>query len=168
MDILTIGHRQDRGIPLLFTAVGYEAWNLGAKTPITRDVVSSATKRAMKELDQSFFKLRFDRLTKREKDYLFAMNLIGTGPQRSGDIADALFVKVSSIAPIRSSLIRKGMIYSPSHGDKVFTVPLFDGFLQAVQSKLGICPAVSKSLLRECPTHSLPHTLHQHRSLLGG
>jgi hypothetical protein len=118
------------GYPYFLQQWGYEAWNLAVKTPITRDVVTNATKRAIQELDQSFFKVRFDRLTKREKDYLFAMNSIGIGHQRSGDIADALGVKVSSIAPIRSSLIRKGMIYSPSHGDNAFTVPLFDGFLK--------------------------------------
>jgi hypothetical protein len=29
-------------------------------------------------------------------------------------------------------LIRKGMIYSPAHGDTAFTVPLFDEFLRRV------------------------------------
>ena len=33
-------------------------------------------------------------------------------------------------APMRSALIKKGMIYSPSHGDTAFTVRLFDEFLK--------------------------------------
>ena len=57
-------------------------------------------------------------------------DLAGTGPRRSGDIAAALGVKVESIAPRRSGLIGKGMIYSPAHGDTAFTVPLFDEFLK--------------------------------------
>ena len=39
---------------------------------------------------------------------------------------------VTSLAPIRSQLIAKGMIWSPSHGDTAFTVPLFDGFMQRI------------------------------------
>lgn len=55
---------------------------------------------------------------------------LGPGPHRSGDIAAELAVKVESVAPRRSALIRKGMIYSPAHGDTAFTVPLFDDFLR--------------------------------------
>ena len=73
--------------------------------------------------------MRFDRLTPKEKDYLRAVALLGPGPHRSGDIAAALGVKVESVAPRRSDLIAKGMIYSPAHGDTAFTVPLFDQFL---------------------------------------
>jgi len=82
------------------------------------------------QLDESFFRVRFDRLTKREKDFLFAMVAVGGDQQRSGDIAEKLHVKATSIGPLRSSLIRKGMIYSPAHGDNAFTVPLFDDFLK--------------------------------------
>jgi DNA-binding MarR family transcriptional regulator len=84
----------------------------------------------LQNLDQSFFRVRFDRLTPTEKRYLRAMAEHGPGPHRSGDIADMLGVKVQSVAPLRSGLIRKGMIYSPAHGDTAFTVPLFDEFLK--------------------------------------
>ena len=53
----------------------------------------------------------------------------GPGPHRSGDIARELGRKVTSLAPMRSRLIDKGMIWSPSHGDTGFTVPLFDEFM---------------------------------------
>jgi len=62
---------------------------------------------------------------------------LGPGPHRSGDIADVLRVKVQSVAPTRNSLIRKGMIYSPAHGDTAFTVPLFDQFLRRQMPELG-------------------------------
>lgn len=39
---------------------------------------------------------------------------------------------VSSLAPTRSNLIAKGMIWSPSHGDTAFTVPLFDEFMKRI------------------------------------
>ena len=91
-----------------------------------------STRSALAELDASFFRVRFDRLTPAEKRYLRAMATLGTGPHRSGDVADALHVKVSSVAPTRNSLIAKGMLYSPAHGDTAFTVPLFDAFMRRV------------------------------------
>jgi hypothetical protein len=81
-------------------------------------------------LDSGFFRVRFDRLTPSEKRYILAMAWLGSGPHRSGDIADRLGRKVTSVAPTRNSLIAKGMIYSPNHGDTSFTVPLFDGFMK--------------------------------------
>jgi hypothetical protein len=55
---------------------------------------------------------------------------LGAGPHRSGDIAKRLERKVTAVAPTRNALIRKGMIYSPAHGDAAFTVPLFEGFMK--------------------------------------
>lgn len=39
-------------------------------------------------------------------------------------------MKVESAAPIRSGLIKKGMAFSPAHGETAFTVPLFDQYLK--------------------------------------
>ncbi len=85
---------------------------------------------ALRALDESFFRVRLDRLTPREKDYLRAMAELGPGPHQSGDISDALGISVTSAGPLRSGLIGKGMIYGPSHGDTAFTVPLFDEFMR--------------------------------------
>ncbi|MFH0887095.1 MAG: ATP-binding protein, partial [bacterium] len=91
--------------------------------------VQSATSTVIERLDQNFFRVRFDRLTPREKDYLRAMAHLGPGAQRSSDIADVLGVKMNSLGPMRAKLINKGMIYSPAYGDMAFTVPLFDEFM---------------------------------------
>ena len=76
------------------------------------------------------YRVRFDRLTPREKEYLHALATLKLGTNRSGDIAKHLRVKVQSVAPIRNNLIKKGMIYSPAHGDTAFTVPLFADFMK--------------------------------------
>jgi len=119
-----------RGYPYFLQEWGYQAWNLAPASPIDNEVIKRATTAAIKKLDGSFFRVRFDRLTPREKDYMRALADMGNGAHRSGDIADALGVKVQSVAPLRSGLIRKGMIYSPAHGDTAFTVPLFDEFMR--------------------------------------
>jgi AAA ATPase domain len=117
------------GYPYFLQEWGYQAWNLATSSPIDADVVKRATVVAIKKLDGSFFRVRFDRLTPREKDYMRALAELGPGVHRSGDVADTLGVKVQSVAPLRGGLIRKGMVYSPAHGDTAFTVPLFDEFM---------------------------------------
>jgi hypothetical protein len=118
------------GYPYFLQEWGYHVWNAAEASPIERDVVEVAEPQVERNLDENFFLVRLDRLTPAEKTYLRAMAELGPGPHRSGDIATKLEVKVESIAPRRSALIQKGMIYSPAHGDTAFTVPLFDGFLR--------------------------------------
>lgn len=86
----------------------------------------------MDELDNNFFRVRFDRLKPSERRYLRAMASLGPGPHRSGEVADHYGAKVESVGPLRSGLIKKGMIYSPQHGDTAFSVPLFDEFMRRV------------------------------------
>jgi len=57
---------------------------------------------------------------------------LGPDSHRSGDIAAALQKPVGAVAPLRQSLINKGMIWSPAHGDTAFTVPLFDEFMKRI------------------------------------
>lgn len=121
-----------QGYPYFLQQWGYEAWDIAAGPTIELKDVAEATVRSVKELDQSFFRVRFDRLTPREKDYLRALAELGSGPQRSSDIAELFGVKVQSVAPLRAGLLKKGMIYSPSHGDTEFTVPLFGEFMLRV------------------------------------
>jgi hypothetical protein len=115
--------------PYFLQQWAYEAWNASPSELITERVVDKATELAIKVLDEGFFKVRFDRCTPSEKKYMRALADFGQGKHRSGDIAEKLNVKVTSVAPTRSALIKKGMIYSPSHGDTAFTVPLFEQYM---------------------------------------
>jgi type II secretory pathway predicted ATPase ExeA len=118
------------GYPYFLQEWGYQAWNLATESPIDIDIAQAATSAAIQQLDKSFFRVRFDRLTPREQVYLRALAELGDKPQRSGDVAEELGIDVHHAAPLRNSLIKKGMIYSPKHGDTAFTVPLFEGFLK--------------------------------------
>jgi hypothetical protein len=66
---------------------------------------------------------------------------LGPGPHRSGDIAERLDKKGTAVAPLRSALIGKGMVYSPAHGDTAFTVPLCDGFMKVRVASTPPCEA---------------------------
>jgi len=118
--------------PYFLQEWGKQSWDAAAASPITRADVERASQLAIAALDTSFFRVRFDRLTPAEKRYLRAMAELGPGPHRSGDIADQLHRKVTSLGPTRSQIIAKGMVWSPSHGDTAFTVPLFDEFMHRI------------------------------------
>jgi len=118
-----------QGYPYFLQQWGYEAWNTAAGPTIELADINRATTLAIRRLDASFFRVRFDRLTPKEKDYLRALADMGPSAHRSGEIAARLGVKIQSVAPVRDALIRKGMIYSPIYGETAFTVPLFDEFM---------------------------------------
>ncbi|MGO8672273.1 MAG: AAA family ATPase [Capsulimonadaceae bacterium] len=121
--------RCTKGYPYFLQEWGYQAWNLASGSPITREVVTSATATVISRLDENFFRVRYDRLTPSERNFLRAMAHLGPNPQRTSDIAGVLGVKVTSLGPLRARLIKRGMIYSPAFGDMAFTVPLFDEFM---------------------------------------
>ena len=121
--------RLTKGYPYFLQEWGYQSWNLATASPISLQVVQNATATVIPRLDQNFFRVRFDRLTPSERFFLRAMAELGPGAHRTGDIAATLAVKVTSLGPVRAKLIKKGMIYSPAHGDMAFTVPLFDEFM---------------------------------------
>jgi hypothetical protein len=123
---------QTKGYPYFLQEWGKHSWNVASTTPITLDDVIAASTEAIATLDESFFRVRFDRLTPNEKSYLRGMAELGPGPHRSGDIAAALTKPGNSLGPVRQSLINKGMIWSPSYGDTAFTVPLFDEFMKRI------------------------------------
>ena len=118
------------GYPYFLQEWGKHAWDAADTSPIDLADVERATLAATAALDDSFFRVRFDRLTPSERRYLRAMAELGPGPHRSGDTADVLGRPVTSLGLTRSRLITKGMVWSPGHGDTDFTVPLFDEFMR--------------------------------------
>ena len=123
---------ETHGYPYFLQEWGKHAWDAAVASPIVLADVELASQTAVAALDESFFRVRFDRLTPLEKKYLRAMAELGPGPHRSGDIAEQLNREVTALGPTRSQLIAKGMIWSPNHGDTAFTVPLFDEFMRRI------------------------------------
>ena len=128
--------RQTSGFPYFLQEWGKHSWDVADASPIAFGDAQRATTAALAELDASFFRVRFDRLTPAQKRYMRAMAELGPGPHRSGDVAHVLERKVTTVAPLRNALIAKGMIFSPAHGDTAFTVPLFDTFMKRIMPQL--------------------------------
>jgi hypothetical protein len=127
---------QTQGYPYFLQEWGKQAWAVADSSPIDDDDARAATELALAELDASFFRVRFDRLTPAEKRYVRAMAELGPGAHRSGEIAKVLDKPINSVAPTRAALIKKGMVFSPAHGDTAFTVPLFDGYIMRTMPDL--------------------------------
>lgn len=119
-----------KGYPYFLQEWGFQVWNSSIKSPISIDCIQDAEKEALRRLDEGFFKVRIDRLTPKEREYVIAMAQLGAGPYRSVEVADKLGEKITTLGPRRAQIIAKGMIYSPAYGDIAFTVPMFDEYLK--------------------------------------
>lgn len=135
-DALTEILRVTESYPYFIQQWAHDAWNIANDNRITHGDVVAATEVAIRTLDENFFRVRFDRCTPSEKRYMRALAEFGPGSHRSGDIADMMGLKTTSVGPTRNKLIRKGMIYSPQHGGTAFTVPLFDAYMRRVMPDL--------------------------------
>lgn len=123
-------YERTQGYPYFIQEWGYQAWNLAQASPIEIEIMQAASEIVEKRLDENFFRVRFNRLTPKEKTYLRAMAELGKGPYRTADIAVLLGGTIRKFGPVRANLIKKGMVYSPAHGNMAFTVPLFDQFIR--------------------------------------
>ncbi|MCX2561258.1 ATP-binding protein [Acetobacter farinalis] len=119
-----------KGYPYFLQEWGFQVWNASMQSPISIDCIQAAEKEALRRLDEGFFKVRIDRLTPKEREYVIAMAQLGAGPYRSAEVADKLGEKLTTLGPRRAQIIAKGMIYSPAYGDIAFTVPMFDEYLK--------------------------------------
>lgn len=118
------------GYPYFLQEWAFQCWNIADSSPIDESDVETATRMALKRLDEGFFQVRFDRLTPKEREYVIAMAELGKGPYRSSEIAEKLGEPPNKLGPRRAQIIAKGMIYSPQYGDIDFTVPMFDDYLR--------------------------------------
>ncbi|MQU57358.1 AAA family ATPase [Pseudomonas helleri] len=129
-DALREIYEKTHGYPYFLQEWGYTVWNIAEGETITEQDARTATNESIRKLDESFFRVRFDRTTPAERDYMRCLAELGDGPQRSADVAAALGRPATSLGPVRDSLIKKGMIYSPEYAQIAFTVPLFDEFMR--------------------------------------
>jgi hypothetical protein len=124
--------KETEGYPFFLQVWGSHVWQLANESPITKQDAQEASIRAVDALDESFFKVRFERLTDRQRHYARAMAEFGNRPANSTAVANLLGLTVKQAAPIRDEVIKKGMAYSPRRGLVAFTVPKFDEYMKRV------------------------------------
>ena len=119
-----------QGYPFFLQEWSSKAWNNADGPEITKQDVDNAYTETIASLDDGFFRVRLDRLTPKETEFVKVMATLGDGPYAMNDIAKILGKKLSSLGPVRANTISKGMIYSTEHGFLDFSVPLFAEFMR--------------------------------------
>lgn len=127
-----------KGYPFFIQELCNTVWERTEGDVIRQSDVERVVPLFLEELDKGFFKMRYDRCTKKEHDFLFAMVRCGDLPCTISNVANILHKKVSSISPTRAQLISKGIIYSTGYGEIDFTVPQFDQYLKRINPELTI------------------------------
>ncbi len=122
--------QRTRGYPFFLQEWASIAWNHAKGAEISLEDVQATYDETIATLDEGFFKVRIDRLTKAEVELVRTMAKLGDGPYPMADIAAAMKRKLSSLGPARANVIKKGMIYSTDHGYLDFTVPLFADYMR--------------------------------------
>ena len=115
--------------PYFLQQFGQETWNVAAGPVISRHDAALGVAQGVNDLDNGFFRVRWDRATRAEQSYLRAMAIDGDEGSSSGEVAARLSRKPASLGPTRASLIAKGLIYAPEHGVVAFTVPGMAAFI---------------------------------------
>jgi hypothetical protein len=128
------------GYPYFLQELGYAAWTIAQRNLVRADDVDIARRVVEDKLDESFFRVRLDRTTELEKAYLRAMADLGDQPQLAGDVARLLNRTSQQCGPTRSTLIEKGLLFTPAHGYAAFTVPQFDRFMRRAVPELRVPP----------------------------
>ncbi|MCY4016100.1 MAG: ATP-binding protein [Gammaproteobacteria bacterium] len=126
--------QETRGYPYFLQEWGFQTWKLAEASPIPETVVTAATKASLAHLDGGFFRVRYESLTPGEREYVKAMAQFGPGPCKTAAVAEAMGEKITALAPRRAGVVKKGIVYSPSHGEIDFTVPLFNEFIRRTAS----------------------------------
>jgi hypothetical protein len=123
-------YKASAGYPFFLQECGYQVWQHAERSPISVDDVLAILPQVIANLDRSFFEVRFDRVSAVEKKFLMAMAYgEPEKPQSIVDIAARMGRTSNSLSMLRRSLIKKGMIYSPSLGMVAYTVPMFGTYM---------------------------------------
>lgn len=124
------------GYPYFLQELGYAIWPIAHDGTITPADVERAEHAYTEKLDGSFFRVRFDRATVLERAYMRAMAELGPEPHAAGDVARLLNRTSAQCAPVRATLIQKGLLYTVDYGYAQFTVPHFDRFMRRAAPEL--------------------------------
>ena len=123
--------KETQGYPYFVQEYGYQLWNAAEGSPIVLEDVRRSARSVQARLDSNFFDVRFDRISNREKEFLRAMaECSDDSAMPMSGIVQRLGCSVSAVSPVRASLIKKGMVYSPMYGTIAYTVPMFSDYLR--------------------------------------
>lgn len=120
---------ETHGYPYFLQEYGQATWDAAEGRTLTYDDARVGAASGQARLDAGFFRTRWERAALSQRAYLEAMAHDGDGPSQSGEVAARLGKTPTGVGPIRDSLIKKGLIYAPEHGQVAYTVPGMAAFI---------------------------------------
>lgn len=126
---------ETQGYPYFLQTWAYILWNQARSPHINLQDVLRIKPRILNSLDNSFFRVRYDRLTPREKVFMHAMTKCPARECTLAEVAKIMSSHSSAISRIREQLVKKGMLFSPRHGSIRYSVPLFREYLLRMQER---------------------------------
>ncbi len=144
-DAVAVALEFTEGYPYFLQELGYAVWSIASEGRITREDVEIGRDVVEEKLDSSFFRVRLDRAAPLEVAYLRAMAELGPEPHLAADVAVLLNRTSQQCGPTRSTLVEKGLLYTPQHGLAAFTVPQFDRFMMRAVPDLTPPPLRSRA-----------------------
>lgn len=120
--------------PYFLQEYGQQAWKYVDKATktLSYEAACAAHNDFINALDEGFFKVRHDRASEKELEFMRAMVQCEELPCQTKQVAQIMHSSYNRIAPIRAQLIHKGFIYASSRGEISFTVPQFDKYLKRI------------------------------------
>lgn len=120
--------------PYFLQEYGQQAWKYVDKATktLSYEAACAAHNDFINALDEGFFKVRHDRASEKELEFMRAMVQCSELPCQTKQVAQLMHSSYNRIAPIRAQLIHKGFIYATSRGEISFTVPQFDKYLKRI------------------------------------
>lgn len=128
--------QQTECYPYFLQEYGQQVWKYVDKATkaISYKAACAAHNDFINALDEGFFKVRHDRASEKELEFMRAMVQCAELPCQTKQVAQIMHSSYNRIAPIRAQLIHKGFIYATSRGEISFTVPQFDKYLKRIYS----------------------------------
>jgi hypothetical protein len=120
---------QTQGYPYFLQEYGQATWDAAEGGTLTYDDARVGAASGQAHLDAGFYRTRWERAAPAQRAYLEAMAQDRDGPSQSGEVAARLGKTPTGVGPIRDSLIKKGLIYAPEHGQVAYTVPGMAAFI---------------------------------------
>ena len=120
--------------PYFLQEYGQQAWKYVDKATktLSYEAACAAHNDFINALDEGFFKVRHDRASEKELEFMRAMVQCSELPCQTKQVAQLMHSSYNRIAPIRAQLIHKGFIYATSRGEISFKVPQFDKYLKRI------------------------------------
>lgn len=122
-----------KGYPFFIQQMCQVVYNNTDTKIIQADQINQNINEFFKMLDTGFFKVRYERCSDGEKNFVFAMVYCDELPCTISNVSKNLRKKVKTISPTRAQLINKGIIYPVRYSELDFTVPEFPGFIRRLE-----------------------------------